>query len=490
MRNIAFYIPFAIFLIFSGCTEETIEINGKGSISGTVVQDITFESLANVKISTNPSSNTVFTDADGRFTLEVESGTYAVKAEKDGFLVEFESADVEIGEETLVVFELQVSTANNKPPSSPTLTTPVDDAMDVPVETTLDWEATDVDEDDLTYTVELRNANSNTVEVFTDIETSELEVSLQYQTTYFWQVIVEDGINPPVLSTLNSFTTVDFPINTYHFVRKNGANNVIYGADDEENEVALTNSNTNSWRPRVNRTVSKVAFLRNVGANAQLFTMDLDGSNVRQISNDVPVVGFNLDEVDISWSNNGSFIYYPSLDKLYRIATDGSGLTLVYQTTNGNLITEVDFNSGVIALKTNDFDGYNVEIFTINENGQELSTVLSGMPGAAGGIQLSIDNRQLLYSRDVSGFVSSSYRQLDSRVFLYGFATAASTQYTVNKPAGTNDMDPRFSPTDAQVIVTNRPNNQNTSGSLQTINPAIVNPRENLIDNAFMPDWE
>ncbi|SCX97845.1 Carboxypeptidase regulatory-like domain-containing protein [Nonlabens sp. Hel1_33_55] len=490
MMNRIYYILFGSFLILLGCTEEAIDLEGTGTITGTVVQDITFENLANVKISTNPSSNTVFTDAEGKFTLEVESGTYAVKAEKDGFLVDFESADVEIDEETSVVFELQISTANNKPPPSPTLITPEDDSINVPVDVTFEWESMDVDGDSLVYTIELRNANENTVETFENLDTNEFQTTLEFQTTYFWQITADDGINPAVLSGLNSFTTVDFPNNSYHFVRNMGNNYVIFSSDDDENEVQLTQSNTNSWRPRVNRIVGKIAFLRNVGANAQVFTMNLDGSNAKQITSSVPVSGFNLDEIDISWSDNGSFIYYPSQDKLYRIGADGSGNTLIYQTNDGNLITEVDFNNGIIAVKTNNLDGYNVRIFTIDENGQELSTVLAGRQGAAGGLQLSIDNRRLIYSRDVSGFESSSYRQLDSRVFVFDFSSSSNTQFTTNKPGGTNDLDPRFSPTDAQVILTNRPNNSNTSGTVQVLNPEIAEPRQGLFNNAFMPDWE
>jgi hypothetical protein len=221
--------------------------------------------------------------------------------------------------------------------------------------------------------------------------------------------------------------------------------------------------------------------------------MDTDGANVSQITNTVPVNGFNLDEVDISWSNNGSSIYYPSLDKLYRINTDGSGLALVYQTTNGNLITEVNYNNGIIALKTNNLNGYNVNIFTINEAGALLNTVLTGQSGAAGGLELSVDNTKLLYSRDVSGFQNAEYRQLDSRVFVYTFSTNTAVDRSTDKTNGTNDLDPRFSPTDAKIIITNRPNDSNSLGTIQSIDIefiSTVDARTDLFEDSFMPDWE
>jgi TolB protein len=493
MKTITYFLLVACFLMMSGCTEETISIDGKGTITGTVVEDGTFLPLSNVKISTNPNTNTVFTDVDGKFTIEVDNGTYAVRAEKDGFLVKFESADVETDEETTVVFELQISTANNRPPPAPSLIFPADKATNVDFNVKFDWEAIDVDGDSLTYSLELRNSNANTVQTFSDIEVSEFETALLFGTTYFWQVTADDGINAPVNSVINSFTTSSFPSNRFHFVRKQGDNNVIYSGDADGNAVPLTPTTNNSWRPRVNRTVSKIAFLRSVGANVQLFVMDTDGANVKQVTNAVPVNGFNLDEVDISWTNNGSSIYYPSLDKLYRINTDGSGLTLVYQTTNGNLITEVNYNNGVIALKTNNLNGYNVNIFTISEAGVLLNTVLTGQAGAAGGLELSIDNTKLLYSRDVSGFQNSEYRQLDSRVFVYTFFTNTAVDRSFDKIGGTNDLDPRFSPTDAKIIVTNRSNDSNVSGTIQSLDiefVSTVDARIDLFENSFMPDWE
>jgi hypothetical protein len=494
MKAITYFILVASFLIVTGCTEETIDIDGKGTITGTVVEDETFIPLSNVKISTNPNTNTVFTDVDGKFTIEVDNGSYAVRAEKDGYLVKFEPAEVEANEETSVVFELQVSTANNRPPPAPTLTFPADKATNVSFNVKFDWESVDVDGDPLTYSLQLRNSTTNEVQNITDIKDSEFETNLQFATTYFWQVTADDGINAPVNSLINSFTTTSFPTNRFHFVRKVGDNNVIYSGDADGNAFALTLDTKNSWRPRANRTVSKIAFLRSVGANVHVFVMDTDGNNVKQVTSTVPVNGFNLDEVDISWSNNGSSIYYPSLDKLYRINPDGGGLTVVYQTTNGNLITEVDYNNGVIALKTNNLNGYNVNIFTINQAGVILNNILSGQAGSAGGLELSIDNTKLLYTRDVSDFQNVEYRQLDSRVFVYTFSTSTVVDRSTFKLGGTNDLDARFSPTDAQIILTNRSNDTNIGGTIQRLDPNQINNnndnRNDLFQNSFMPDWE
>jgi hypothetical protein len=60
-----------------------------------------------------------------------------------------------------------------------------------------------------------------------------------------------------------------------------------------------------------------------------------------------------IDFINYSWNTSGSQIIYPYFDKLYRINNDGSGLTKIYQTSNGKFISECDWsNDGAkIALK-------------------------------------------------------------------------------------------------------------------------------------------
>lgn len=491
MKNICIKLLIFLAVLTTGCEEEILDLESKGTIKGRVVQDVTFIPLENVKISTNPTSNTVFTDSNGEFTLSAPVGQYAVQAQKDGFLVSFESATVERGDELQIVFELKLETANNRAPAAPTAVTPVDGATNIAAITTIAWETTDVDDDDLTYTLELRNANTNTIQRFEDLTENSKEVTLAYGTSYFWQVTASDGINNAVNSAVFNFTTAAFPTNRFLFVKKENGNNVIYSGNGAGALVAITSNTNNSWRPRMNRQANKIAFLRNVGAAVHVFTMRPDGTNQQQISTTVPVAGFNLDDVKIAWNDSGSQIYYPSQDKLYRINSDGSGLTLMYQTTNGRLITEIAVNTNRIALKTNDLNGYNVSIFTINpSNGAVINTVLTGMPGAAGGLDLSADNTKLLFTRDFSGFENNTYRQLDTRAYIHTFSTNSTLEISFNKPAGTNDLDARFSPTEAEIIVTNQANDGNSPPRIQTLEIATLDTRVTKYTNAFMPDWE
>ena len=320
---------------------------------------------------------------------------------------------------------------------------------------------------------------------------------------YFWQITASDGINEDVLSTVNSFKTKVNPENRYLYVKKfSNNNNVIYSADFNEtdvipeNEVQLTLEELNSWRPRKNQTSNRIAFLQTSNNATHLFTMKTDGSDVFQVTSAVPVNGNNMNEMDFSWSSNGDRLLYSNYDKLYAINKDGSGLQLIYQTVDGSFISECDWSNdgSMIALKTNNSNGYNVSIYTIDMSGTVLTTILSGVSGAAGGLNISVDNKLLVYTQDVSGYENSNNRQLDSNIYLYEFATAVSTNISINKVLGTNDLDPRFSPNEAEVIFVNT---SNDGISTKTIYRASIIAdsdnnieRDELFTDAFMPDWE
>ncbi|MBQ0733496.1 carboxypeptidase regulatory-like domain-containing protein [Aquimarina celericrescens] len=482
-------------LVTISCSEDTIDLEGLGSVKGRVVQVGTNEPLENVKISTNPGSSTVFTNAEGFYLLEnVPAGDYSLSAQKEGLLAVFEGITIIADIELEVVFEMDIESAGNRPPDAATLLSPADNTEDLPVDLQLVWSADDPDDDTLLFTVSLRNEDNATVEVFENIADTTFTITgLSYRTKYFWQVSSNDEINDPVNSTTFAFTTTNPPNNRIVFTRLVEGNSVIYSADESGGtEIALTSISKNSFRPRRNPTTGKIAFLQSVGSQTHLFTMNEDGSDVRQVTSQVGVSGFNLEEVDFSWDANGSKLLFPNQDKLYSINTTGSGLSLVYQTTNGNLITEVDKNenTGIIAIKTNDLDGYSVEIFTINTSGVVQNIILSGVAGAAGGINLSVDGSQLLYTRDVSGSENTTYRRLDSHMFIHNFSGDPTVDISVNKPSGTNDLDARFAPNEASIIYVNTSNDEISPRNIQTVLLSDLQERVGLLENAMMPDWE
>lgn len=490
------YIKLSLFflLLLFSCSEDSIVELQFGTVSGRVVQAGTFDPIPNVKVFSSPNSSIVFTDDDGYFSMtDVPVGDYSYQAKKEGFITKFEAATITDGANTELVFELELSTSENRPPNAPVLTAPANDAINQNIQVNLTWTATDPDDDALTYQVILKNdANTNEV-IYSDLTDTTFQLTnLVYGVKYFWQVTASDGINDLVYSSIRSFTTASFPITRFLYVKKIGQNNVIFTSDDNGNEIQLTDSSTNSWRPRKNNQSNKIAFIRSNGAQNHIYTMNPDGTNVFKVTNSVPIAGFNSDYVNFSWNTNGSQIIYPNFDRLYRISSNGSGLTQIYQTPTSKLISECDwsFDGSKIAIKTNNLNGYSAEIYIISASGTFISQVITPVAGAVGGLDFSVSGQKLIFTRDVSGFENVNYRQLDTRIFQHVFVTGVTSEITTQKPPGTVDLDVRFSPNEAEVIFVNTSNDFLSTRYIQKYEIGTLESRETLFTGATMPDWE
>ncbi|WP_121666400.1 carboxypeptidase regulatory-like domain-containing protein [Mesonia aquimarina] len=482
-------------LLFFSCEEDGIEDSSVGTVTGKVVLEGSNEPVENAKISTNPASSTVFTDALGEFILEeIPVGEYSVQSQKDSLLAEFEGATVTANSTVNLVFEMQPESVLNEAPIAPKPISPTDNAANL--ETTVDfvWSSSDTDADDITYKLELRNQANDNVLVYENITDTTYTVhGLSYNRKYFWQVSASDGKADEVLSEIFAFRTLEVPVARKLFTRKVGGNSVIYSLNDNGDVFQLTPSSTNSFRPRKNNETNKIAFLRTSGGQTHIYTIDADGSNPMQVTSNVPVAGFNFEVVDFSWADNGNSLVYPNFTKLYKVNASGGGTTLLYQTTNGNFITECNVaeDDSKIALITNNVNGYDARIFVINNSGSIISTILENQPGAVGGLEFSVDGNELLYTRDISGFENPNYRQLNSHMFIYDFTSQTSVDISFNKVPGTNDLDPRFSPTEAEVIFVNANNDAMSTKNVFKSN--VLNNTESrdlLTTNGSMPDWE
>lgn len=491
---------FSIFLF--SCNEDLIEQAQSGTLRGKVVKRGTNVPIENVKIFTAPTTETVFSGTDGTFEIpNMPVGNYSVKAELSGYLTTFQAVNIQKKDQIVtIVFELDDDTSLNTAPTTPQLLSPTDNSVNQPLTVELTWNSTDPDADDvLKYNLTIKNNLDTNVVQVNDLTTNHYTLSnLKFGVSYFWQVSVSDGVHSPVLSAISKFTTNTVPLNRYHYVQKQNGNLLIVSSNELGVNFQFTNSSYNSWRPRKNNNAGLIAFLRTEGGNTHIYTANPDGSNVFKVTT-VPVAGFNNNEMDFSWSTNGQEFLYANFNKLYRINKDGSGLNLVYTAPSGTMISECDwsYDGSKIALKTNNVNGYNTQIYIIDMLGNTLKTILSGTLGASGGLNFSVDGNRLLYTRDVSGFEdgSGNYRQLDTRIFVYDFI--ANTTYDVSaesdKPQGTNDLDPRFSPNNAQIIYTNTSNDNISPKNVEVIdlNSSMTDmTRTVLFTNAEMPDYE
>ncbi|WP_336960824.1 carboxypeptidase-like regulatory domain-containing protein [Chryseobacterium contaminans] len=490
-----------IFCLFS-CNEDLVEQAQTGTLKGKVVKRGSNVPLANVKIFTNPTTQTVFSGTDGTFEITaMPIGNYSVKAELSGYITNFQSVNMQNQNQVVtVVFEMNDDTSLNSPPTTPQLLSPIDNAVNQPLSVELTWSATDPDTADvLKYSLTIKNNLDTNVIQVNDLKVNHYTLSnLKFGVSYFWQVSVSDGIHQPVLSQTAKFTTNTVPANRYHYVKKLNGNFVIMSSDEQGNNFQFTDSSYNSWRPRKNNNAGLIAFLRIEGGSTHIYTANPDGSNPFKVTT-VPVAGFNTYEMDFAWSTNGKELLYSNFNKLYRINKDGSGLTLVYTTPDGSMISECDwsYDGSKIAIKTNDYNGYNTNIYVIDMMGNVLKTVVSGSTGATGGLNFSVDGQLLLFTRDVSDYQdgSGNYRQLDSHIFIYNLTSNAINDISSEseKAMGTNDLDPRFSPNNAQVIFMNTSNDNISQRNIMVIdlNSSMTDlSRSTLFSNGEMPDYE
>ncbi|AYN66892.1 hypothetical protein D1013_05640 [Euzebyella marina] len=503
-RFILFFMALAIFV---ACEEETIGDTTFGKLEGRVVSNSQNVPLENVKITTNPSSNTVFTDAEGNFTIDqIAVGDYSVQAEKDDFQTSFEPASILSDQSTNVVFELDSVEAKNLTPLVPELIYPEDGTQDIQNPVEFIWSSSDNDSDTILYELELRNGDNGEIQLFENLTDTVLTVSnLSVGANYFWQVSANDEVTEIVQSKISSFQLRGVESNRFAYVRNIDGNNVIFsgaeptGSDANEvneNEVRLTSLELNSFRPKANKTVEKIAYISTVGGESHLFTMNLDGSNKVQITKEIPIAGFRQNELEFTWSNNGNAILYPSFNKLYSVNLDGSGTQLVYETGINEFISEVASNpaNNLLAIKSNNAMGYEVKIQTINpSNAALVATIVEGELGAYGGLDYSIDGTKILYTHDVSSVENSQYRQLDSRIFEYNIANDTTTEIDTEKPSGFNNLDAKYAPNEGHVIYVYTSNDGFSEKRIYRKQIGVSEEdveAELLFVDAFMPNWE
>lgn len=504
------YFIVAFVLLCLSCNEDTLGINVTGELTGTVLRDDTEEPLENVKISTNPASSTVFTDVEGNFTLEnILVDDYAVQAELDGFSTSFESVSITEGNTSSVAFKLEVSSTENTQPTKPLLVLPEDGQEDLGSSVEFRWESMDTDDDEIIYTLELRSGNNSdirNVEVVADtLVTIE---NLLLSQTYFWQVSADDGNNDEVTSNISSFKTLNSPGNSVYFVKKVGSNNVIFSGDinldsdsSEEtidfNLFQVTSDAVNSFRPKKNDNARKLAFLRTVGGLTHLFISDLSGANEFQVTTTTSVAGFRQDELNYTWSEDGSKLFFANFDKLYSINIDGTGAgeDPIFTTTDGAFISEIasaDFQPNILLLKTNNTQGYDVNLFTYNLNTQTvIDVILSDPMGAVGSIDISANGDRILYSYDTNGDENNQYRIFASRLFEYNAVTNTTEMVDAEAAPGFNDVYGSYTPNEAGIIFTRVSNDADAIPAIYLLQSTSMTNRTDIIFNGGIhPDFE
>ncbi len=500
-------IVFASLLGLWSCNEDTfIEPAQFSTVRGRVLYSVDQSPVVNASVKLSPASRVAITDAAGSFRFDsVVVGSYTLQVTKTGYVTQASTVTLTADASPLLTVLITDDRTQNRPPTVPVLVSPGISTTAQSTSLTLKWTATDPNRDSLTYDVLLFKGGSSTpTSSYTGITRDTLNVTnLDYNTTYLWQVIAKDGINPAVNGPIWSFTTGTVPDYSYVFARRINGQYQIFASNATGTMAQLTRNGSN-WRPVVSPNRQQIAFISDVSTDLQLYVMNANGSNIQQVTT-VPIAGLYETDLSFSWSPDGTQLLYPSNDRLYAVRTDGTGLRTVRSASSGRIFAGCDWTSqgDRIATRTTGTNVYDNEITTFKADGSDTKSVYSRRDGRVGNPVFSITGRQLVFSADSSNFMNEQGRQLNANLYLVDLATngiiSLSTTQSgsggqntqTNKPGGSNDLDPRFSPNGSTVIFTNTDNTGNATRSVYTIELNNQNSftRKLLFTNAEMPYW-
>ena len=474
-----------------GCTEETfIEPKLYGSITGKVLTLADKKPLKNVLVRISPSGKSVTPDSLGNFKVDsLPVGPYSIQTSVDKYKTDLSSIDVEENKATSVLVYMVPDNNQNKPPLVATAVAPIDKSTGIQLSAVLRWKASDPDKDSLRYSVVLfKEGQTTSVPIATGLHVDTLAVNnLEYETTYFWQVITSDSINAPVYGKVWSFKTKAVPDQAYFFARKVSQNFQIFSSDGKET-IQITNYGGN-WRPVTSPDRERLAFISNVNTDPHIFVSNRLGKDLKRVTV-VPVAGVSFMDLSFCWSPDGSEILYPNYDKLYAVHPDGTGLRVVARAPAGKFFAGCDWTAqgNKIVARITGSSLYDNELYLINPVTGVFTYLMTGRPGKMSNPDFSSDGKQVVFALDVANFQNNEGRQLDARIFLLDIATGVASDISIEKAKGTNDIDPRFSPNDAKIIFTNTSNDGFSTKSIFTIDIAGTD-RTQILTDAEMIYW-
>lgn len=457
--------------IISSCEDDRTDPSAFGTIEGTVSD--ANGPLAGVSVTSNPGTSASTTDAQGKYTLpNVQAGKYALTFRKEGFNNETANVTVTEGATTVANYILSRSTGGttNQPPNLPFSPKPADQDPNQPViNLRLSWRVSDPNgkSDSLKSSVTLREGISGVaISLLRDSrDTSVVVPQLQYNTTYFWQVTVQDKAGLKTNGPIWSFTTVEVPNNAYVFVR----NQDIYSSDvNGGNLVRLTNTPLvfdTSPRLRPN-TLDKVAYISNAALGQyQLYVMNRDGSGKK------PVSFYSVDpsqsKSPFCWSPDGSQLLFASGNRLYKVNADGANLQQVLgvQAEAGYTYGDLDWtdqNGGKIVVQLVGSNFYDTKLQLMNADFSSAQTFATGTGGVPNLSRVeypsfSFDGRRILYNRTKGSRADVTGTQTDVDIIERTISPVSETnlstaQGTSGKPVGSNDLYPRYVLNDSKIV--------------------------------------
>lgn len=490
---------FAIFALWS-CTEDLlISANQFASIRGQALFNVSRQPVRRALVKLSPSGRITETDSLGKFHFDsVAVGDYTVQVTKDLYRTEVSTVQADPYLVSVLTFLLIDDKSQNRPPSAPFLSAPASGTTGVTTTVMLKWKSVDPGSDSLKYNVSLfREGSITPTTTYSALKADSLLVTnLAYSTAYYWQVSVNDGVNT-VKGDVWSFQTQSLPDFSFVYARRVNNQYQLFTGNATGEVIQLTKSASN-WRPIVSPNRQSIAFISNLDTEPNLYVMNMDGTGMRRVTT-VPLAGVTSLDLSFCWSPDGTELLYPNNDRLYAVHPDGTGLRIVMQASGGNLFAGCDWTpqGNRIVARTTGGNVYTSQISVFSATGGTMSTVLSRTGNRVGNPVFSVNGQQVAFTIDASGFQNEQGRQLDARIYLLNLATndlvdlssvSTNNQVISNKPSGSNDLDPRFSPNGSQLIFTNTDNSGNGLRNLFTIDINGQN-RTQVIGNAEYSFW-
>lgn len=494
------FILFAIIVIGIGaCEKDKIEVQEYGSVTGVVLDATTNLPISAANITTNPASSSILTDEEGKFTLDqVPIGSVVITAQKDQYATGTSKVSVLANQTTDVVILIQ--------PLDPSMYVvkfgnpqPANESVDLPrLDLTLAWSVTDdAGHDSLKFDVIIFESQGlNQYTVASDItDTFAVVEVLDFAKAYYWQVVAKEDDKVLNRSSVWTFSTEAFPDLPFYYSQKINGVYEVFNSDSTFTDttapvIQLTSlGGAYAWNPQLNSDLDLVAFASNMHGQPHIYHMKRDGSEIKKVT-DYPAISYNNQGLGFSWSPNGEGFIYSSYDKLYRINRNGTGLWQVATAPEGMNFRQVDWNGYInkVIVQATTQNIYESEFYIMDPNGNNSQLFLEDWPGRTDSPSFSIDGETVLFSWDESGFNSVDGRMLDSRIYTIARDHLDTTDLSVGKDAGTNDMLPRFSPDGAWIIFVNQ-NNTGMGPKNVWVMDYEGGRRRLIIEDAETPFW-
>ncbi len=502
-RGIIFGVGMLLLLGLGACEESTFEPEVFGSISGLVRDAETDEPVGGASVSTNPPTSAIVTDDEGHFEFdEIETGSYSISVKKSGYRTASVSVTVREGRTTDATIFLEQSDENSAAPGKPAAPQPDHQSTGNEIPVTLSWSLEEHEDDTVTFDVYLFESSLAAEKKIASgkSDTSVTVEDLRYSTSYFWQVVAISEDSQETNGPVWSFETRAFPDHRIVFASRRDGNYEIYSTHPDslaEDVLRLTNNSFRDVSPRYDDRRERIAFVSDRDGQHQIYVMNRDGSNQRRVTS-VPVAGYHNNGIGIDWAHDGGHLIYPHYERLYRINPDGSNRQLVATAPDGRHFREVSYNhnSSQIVAVTMGSSIHDSEVYVMNADGSNMTMVFGDRPGIIESPSFSVGGERVMFTYDTSDHQDPAGRQLSASIYIVSIDGTDTLNVSQNKPDGTNDTRPRFSPDGSQIVFENAPNDGSQPRDIYIMRSdgtrfeaGVTHHRYKVTSNGEMPHW-